>query len=377
MRVYEFPGLEPSNSVVTVTGKKRFVPIQNDEDFLQVQNIEAIKLIILSIERNENSAPDEAPKYRQQAFDILEKEVKNHLLDPRNYMRRKSAYHDDLLTFPENTLGWVRANLALDIELAMKTGKMDLTWTINQIEQRIMQKAIYKDCVIQIEANVVGGMIYFPLNVGSVLAADLNGLPIPIRSEFFQQLDNGPGGFPAYQMLIDQGDEFVPSEKKLRRKYKLIADCTQGQRITAVCRLRWLYKKPTDLMVIKNYEAIRLLFTAKFLEEEEKWQDAQVNQQQAYQLLDDELHALGRARGAIDDDDRPLGIGKESRRLAHGARVALRRRRRDITRDVQSFAIFVDRRLLQTAVERDRDRPHRRRHRDLVGANERPCEMLQ
>jgi hypothetical protein len=57
-------------------------------------------------------------------------------------------------------------------------------------------------------------------------------------------------------------------------------------------------------------------------------------------------------------------------RLADGIRIALRRRRRHIARDVQPLAVFVDRRLLQTAVERDRDRSHRRRHRDLVGAHE-------
>lgn len=310
VRVYQYPGLQPDNSVVTVTGKKRFIPITKDEDYLQVQNLEALKLIILSIERNENSAPDEAPKYRTQGFELLQAEVKNHLLDPRNYMRRKSAYYDDLVTFPENTLGWMRANIALDVEMALKTGKSDLTWAINQIERRIMQRGIYKDCVIQIQATVVGGMIYFPLNVGSVLAIDLGGQPIPIRSQFFQNLDNGPGGFPQHNMLIDQGDEFVAAEKKQRRKYKLIADCSTDQVITAVCKLRWLMKLPTDLMVIKNYEAIRLLMTSKFLEEEEKWQEAQANQQQAYDILDKELRDyLAGIRHTVHVQTTGFGLG--------------------------------------------------------------------
>lgn len=310
LRVYQYPGLEPSNATVATTGKKRFVPLKSDDDFLQVQNLEALKLIILSIERNENAAPDEAPKYRQQAFELLQSEVKNHLLDPRNYMRRKSAYYDDLVKFPENTHGWMRANLALDIERALKSGKSDLSFAINQVERRIMQRGIYKDCVIEIQATVVGGMIYFPLNVGSVLAIDIGGQPIPIRSQFFQHLENGPGGWPSHPMLIDQGDEFIPSEKQQRRKYKLVANCTTGQVITAVCKLRWIEKKPHDLMTIKNYEAIRLMVASKFLEEEEKWNESKANQQQAFEILDKELQDyLGGIRHTVHVQTVGFGLG--------------------------------------------------------------------
>lgn len=288
-RVYVYDGLQPGNAVVTVTGKKRYLPVSRDEDYLIVQNIEAIKLIILSIERNENAAPDEAPKYRQQAFEMLESEVKHHLLDPRNYMLRKSAYYDDLVTFPSDSLGWMRAQIALDVDAALRSGKRDLTWTINQSERRIMQRAVFKDCIIEIQANVVGGIVYFPINVGSVLAVDLNGRPIPIRSQFFEHLDNGPGMFAAHPMLKAMEDEYFPATRTTRRKYKLIADCNNGQCLNAICKLRWIEKKPADQMVIKNYEAIRLMVFAKFLEEKQDWQNAQMNQSQAFQLLDTEL----------------------------------------------------------------------------------------
>ena len=39
--------------------------------------------------------------------------------------------------------------------------------------------------------------------------------------------------------------------------------------VTAVCKLRWVLKKPEDMMVIKNYEAIRLMMSAKMMEEAE------------------------------------------------------------------------------------------------------------
>ena len=290
VRVYEFPGLTPVTATVAVTGAKRYVPLKGDADFLIVQNLEALKLIILSIERNENSQPDEAQKYMQQGLEMLQAEVKKHLLDPRNYMRRKSQYQNESMLMPENTMGWVRANIALDLEAALKTGRRDLIWSINQIERRIMQNGkIYKDMIRHIDTTVVGGIVYFPVNVEAVLAVDLNGCPIPIRSQFFQYLDNGPGKFPVHNMLIDHGNEMLAGTQTIRRKYRLVADCTTSQTLSAICLLKWVAKEPTDYMTIKNYEALRLMMTAKFLEEKEDWQNAQANEAKAFEVLETEL----------------------------------------------------------------------------------------
>jgi hypothetical protein len=288
-RIYAYPGLQPNNAVVRVTGPRRYRPVTNDEDYLIVQNVQALKDMILSIERGENSAKDESEKYKQSAMQLLQGEVKKHLMDPRNYMRRKAEYENDLIRFVPNSLGWVRANLALDVDAALRTGKRDLTWSLNKAEERLMRRAIWKDTIRQMQTEVVGGYVYFPVDVQSVLAVDLNGQPIPIRSQFFQHLDNGPGMDPGCSMLIDQGDEYFPVTRQTRRKYKLIADCNELQCINAVCKLRWIPKKPTDLMVIKNYEALRLMVTSKFLEEQEKWQEAQANAQNAIDTLQKEL----------------------------------------------------------------------------------------
>lgn len=286
-RTMAYPGLEPPNGVVRVTGAKRFIPVTKDEDYLIVQNIEALKLLILSIERNENSAPDDAMKYRQQAFELLQAEVKKHILDPRNYMRRRAQYEKDTVTFGEGTMGRLRGQIAVDVDGALRTGRYDLLWSINQAERRLMQRGLYKDTIVQIQAVVVGGFVYFPVDVGSVLAINLNGCPIPVRSQFFESLENGPGMFPCHPMLIDQGDQ-IADGLTVRRKYKLIAPCTENQCINAVCKLRWRFKNASDIMVIKNYEAMRLMMVARFHELKEEWDKAQVNQQNAFDILDKE-----------------------------------------------------------------------------------------
>ena len=289
-RVYYYPGLNPSNATLQCTGAKRYLPLVHDEDYLIVQNIEAIKCIILSIERYENNAPDEAQKYRQSGMELLQAEVKKHIFDPRNYMARKGNYSQDVVNFSQDTFGWMRAQLALDMIEALRMSKNDLTWTINQAERRLMERGIWKGTIVTIQGQVVGGILYMPRNVEAVLALDLCGKPIPIRSQFFQSLENGPGGFPASNMLIDQGDKLQPGFSSPRRAYKLIADCDNSTTFTAVCKLRWMLKEPGDMMVIKNYEAIRLMVTAKTQEENPQTvQLAQANQQAAVAILDAEL----------------------------------------------------------------------------------------
>lgn len=292
VRVYRYPGLQPDNAVVVVTGARRFIPMTQDGDYMIVQNHEALKCIILSIERYENNDPDGGKKYRDQGFEMLQAEVKKHIMDPRNYMRRKARYQDDIVNFAQDTAGWLRAQIALDVEEALRTGKQDLLWSINQMERRIMQMPgiNLKDSIRTVTATVRGGCVYFPADVQAVLAVDLCGRPIPIRSEFFQYLDNGPGMSPACSsMLIDQGEERTPGLGGVRRKYKLVACCNEDQEISAVCKLRWVPKKAEDVMVIKNYEVMRLMVTSKFLEEKEDWKNAAVNQQQALKILDQEL----------------------------------------------------------------------------------------
>ncbi len=94
--------------------------------------------------------------------------------------------------------------------------------------------------------------------------------------------------------------------------------------------------------------------------------------------LDQELHAIRRARRAVGDDHRVLRRGEQPRRLLHRARIALRRRGRHVARDIRLAAAVVPHRLLlEPGVERDRHRSVGRGHRDLVGANEGLREVLQ
>jgi hypothetical protein len=111
-------------------------------------------------------------------------------------------------------------------------------------------------------------------------------------------------------MLIDEGDRLQPGF------------FTSSPQVQAACRLReWLnhhnggqvavaLKKPEDMMTIKNYEAMRLMVTAKFLEEKEDWQNAAANIQMALDIMEKELKAyLGGIRHTVHIQTEGFGLG--------------------------------------------------------------------
>lgn len=297
-RKYQYPGLSP-NATVRVTGAKRFIPITQDNDYLIVQNVLAVKDMIQAIERRENNDPQGAELYHKASIDRLMAEVKKHQLDPRNSMRRKAAYYADLQTFPENSFGWMRASLALEVPGLILAGKLDVGFWLNMAEKRLMQRGLWKDTIREYKADVTDGYVAFPKEVQSVLAVDLRGCPIPVRSIFHEYHENGPGKFGGCSgTLIDQGDQVFQDGK--RRVYKLkgwvrrnnpsITTTTpQTEHITAVCKVRWVEKKGSDPMIITNFEALRLMVATILNEEKDKFQEAAATEAAALRVMEADL----------------------------------------------------------------------------------------
>lgn len=423
-RQYLYPGLA-SMSVVRVTGKKRYIPIVSNNDYLIVQNIEALKRVILSIERAENNAIDDSEKFLKQGLDMLQAEVQQHMLDPSNTLKRKAAYQADVLNYVIGTLGNTRGRLALEVPNYLRKGKSELNYAINHAmalivdaenqlrisgrlgvhesvteiafvpalaptdvfstlmpdsqgvldfditrrlcasfevpdpaaaqalesaaleilnrrltermeffrhnayttalssatpgtvewtiarlaletptglkltttemqsvfelsEKRIIDMGKYKDTIATFVVQVADGCVYFPANVESVLVAKLDSCPIPIRSEFFEYMENGPSDWACSgERLVDEGEVYLNGV--YRRKYRLRTWDNTTHSMSVVVKLRWFKKGPTEQTTIKNFEALRLMSQAIILERSEKWQDAQVAQASAKMEVENEL----------------------------------------------------------------------------------------
>lgn len=138
-RRYDYKGLQ-AGATVRVTGAKRYVPITTDDDYLIIQNIPALKLEILAREYLERGSDwmEKAIGYHKMAVESLQAEVKKHMLDPTNSLKRKAAYQKDLIDFAEGTLGRTRARLALELPGLMQKGKSEITYLVNRAVQMLV-----------------------------------------------------------------------------------------------------------------------------------------------------------------------------------------------------------------------------------------------
>lgn len=66
---------------VDVLGKKRFIPVVNDEDYLLIGNLPALKDEVLSIVKMERNLFDEAKAYEASAISLLQAELDSYLGD--------------------------------------------------------------------------------------------------------------------------------------------------------------------------------------------------------------------------------------------------------------------------------------------------------
>ncbi len=273
-RKYSYPGF--TAGTIRVVGPKAYVPITNTADYLIVQNLAALKKMILSIEYGENNQGDEALKYYNWSIRIIADEIKKFQMDPRWAMKRKGDYERDLRTFAPGSAGWMRARLALTVPGALMMGKEDLLRLQDDAQLRMMEAGVFRGCIEEFNMQITDGHLYFPARVESVLAARLHGETMDIRSLFFKYLENGPGiwDWSCGGRLEDEGDRFFPKSNSYRRTYRAhVGDA--GSEITCACKLRWTPKEPGEQLVIRNFEANRVMATAILLEKQEKWNEAQ------------------------------------------------------------------------------------------------------
>lgn len=443
-RKYAYPGLAVG-ATVRVTGAKRYVPITSDSDYLIVQNVRALKLAILSIERDENSAQEEGEGYLQKALRILRAEVQKHQLDPTNSLKRKARYQADLLDYDEGTLGRTRARLALELPGFLQRGKSEITylieravqmlvdnrnqlaiagrisvhgsvtelpqtgpldnpaevlvwsdynqirlmvqsfmtesgdaqalavaeeyqkkavalqqaqlieasellrhttyttalstfptgtygWTVARLalelegglrltpteiermvdraEMRLMERGLWRGTLEEFTADIVGGEVLFPVRVLGILAADVCGMPVDIRSTFFDYQKNGPGKTCGCEAKFsDLGEVYFAESGNTRRRYRFNGSTT-AQEINVIAKLRWIKKQNADRMTILNFDGIKLMAQSLMLERAEKWPESQAVQALAVAELDKDLtDYLGGVQHSINIDVAGYGFG--------------------------------------------------------------------
>ena len=74
------PGISTSTTL-TVTGKLRYIPAENDIDWLHINNLPALKLMVMAVRKEENNILDEAVGYEQRAIQLLQEQLSQFMGD--------------------------------------------------------------------------------------------------------------------------------------------------------------------------------------------------------------------------------------------------------------------------------------------------------
>jgi len=127
--------VSPMPTSIVVTGKKRMVDVVNDSDELIISDLEALKLMVLALYREENNQIDMASALQAKAVEHLA-----YKTDMAVEEARRLVYQAKLSTQATNTMGYVRSKLGLDLEFGIKLEDGKLFDLVNKAQDLLITK---------------------------------------------------------------------------------------------------------------------------------------------------------------------------------------------------------------------------------------------
>lgn len=163
------PGLGQNIASVVVTGKKKFVPVSQDSDALIIDDLEALKLMVLALWREENNQLELANGLQMKAVEHL-----TFKTDMSVEVARRLAYQSRLSTAVPGTMGFVRSRLGLDLEFGLKVDDGKLFDLVNKAQDFLISKKriLLSSARYGVKDNAL-------LPVYSYIVSDSATLPIP------------------------------------------------------------------------------------------------------------------------------------------------------------------------------------------------------
>lgn len=286
-----------SVSSVEVTGKLNFVEAALDTDLLLIEDLEALKLVLLAIFREENDQLEAAQALENKAVERLTLKT-----DMAVESARRLNYQTRLNTETDNSFGQFLSRIALDIEGGQRLFDGELADLINKAEETLFNLGTWHGTTQHLKVSIDNvGEIYLPTSVGTLLGVTANNRPLQVRDQMFDYHENGPGyqdkGSTGQGMLIDRGERLLSN--KWMKCYFVRANVDSGTCVEIFAKKRWQRKrKNSDRMDIRNYPAIREMVLA--LRGVDKPEISQLHEAKAVSYLQRELKEMrGSARSNI------------------------------------------------------------------------------
>ena len=185
----DIPIVDPSDPPVRVrvTGKRRYLPVFNDTDFLILPNTGALRLEMLSLDREDGNDFQGSAEFHKRALDLLTAEARAYQMDPTRVSYRKAQCLEDEKSYDRSQLGYVRARLALENPQFLRVGLRTITRAINTSQERLISQGYWKNTVIYLTLKILGdGYIVPPPNIESVVVTLIEGFPLTMRNRWFE-----------------------------------------------------------------------------------------------------------------------------------------------------------------------------------------------
>lgn len=292
-RTYAIQGNAPER--VEITGKLNYVTAVTDTDLLVIDDVDALKLMILALHREENNQLEAAQALEAKALQRLTTKTDRSIEAARrvNYQTRKAN------TIP-NSLGDFRSKLALDLADGLRVSDPELVDLINSAEEALFARGCWYGAVESYKVGVTNtNEILLPTVIGTVLGITMGNTPVSVFDRRYDFHENGPGyqqkNGGGYEALVDRGEVFVNNEWK--RRY-FIRSSIGVECVNVLAKKRWIAKyRDAERMDIRNYPAVKTMVMSLKETEPEK---AMFYENKAIALLQKELSEMrGSARSTF------------------------------------------------------------------------------
>jgi hypothetical protein len=120
---------------VEITGRLKFKPAVKETDLLLIDDLDALKLMMLALWREENNQMDLTKTLEAKAIEHLSAKT-----DSSIEIARKIAYQSSSSGFPYGTMGFVRSKLALDIKNGLRLDDGELIDLINKATDTLVSE---------------------------------------------------------------------------------------------------------------------------------------------------------------------------------------------------------------------------------------------
>lgn len=303
-RTYAIQGTAPER--VEVTGKLNYIAAVADIDLLVIDDLDALKLMILALYREENNQLELAQVLENKAVERLTVKTDRAIEAARrvNYQTRRSS------TIP-NSLGDFRAKLALDLVDGLRVSDGELVDLLNNAEEALFSLGKWHGTIEQYRLTVSNTQeVLVPNAVGTILSVSIDTRPVNLFDRVYDFHENGQGyqlnETHGFDVVVDRGEVFANNE--WRRRY-FIRNSQPEECVRILAKKRWLRKfQDSEKMDIRNYPAIREMVLSLREKEPEKMQ---FHETRALAYLQKELSEMrGGARNQIRVQGPQFALGE-------------------------------------------------------------------